>query len=296
MKNLFFMILLLGLNLNAIDISKIEFDYEASDPYYMNINMYFPLTDEDTEIVTELNEFYMYKRLLIGSLIPKFVYLEASVNVLPVLGTMWNTHYHDNYQQWSIYDTNILEPALSGFEEPYAVSLFLGKIVKFGIEGEKIESSNKGFAGFLISYGDKHIKDMTFIEDKWLEIEWKVKGKKVVDFQNMDWSLRFGTKMHWNENISDTIYFGLKRSNVDLNYTIPFISNSSIEYRVDMGEDFKILRNYLTFDKKVPLFGTTKTVSLLLGFIQESQGKYSGELTRQLDNSYQFIFRPNMTF
>jgi hypothetical protein len=186
----------------------------------------------------------------------------------------------------------------SGFEEPYAFSLFLGKVVKFGVEGEKqIDDNNRGFVGYLVSYGAYHIKDMDIIKDDWLEIEGKVKGKKLVRTQTLDWSFRMGAKFHAHQNISNTYYFGIRRNNVDIKRTIPFLSNSSIEYKVDFkAGTFDIIRNYFTLDKKYLLFNSKKSISLLLGFVQEAQGKYTGVLQRDIKNDFKFIIRPNISF
>ena len=291
MKKIIFMILIL----NPLFSLDIEYDYELTNPYYMNVNMYFPISDEKVEIINESNEFILYKNLLIGSIIPKFVYLEASLNTLPALGVAWKTNFRDNYDSWTIFDFNILDSALAGFEEPYAYSLFLGKLVKFGATKEEAEDNN-GYAGYLISYGDYHIRNMLLIPDRWLELEWKVKGTKVVEEQKLDWSFRVGCKWHEHPNISNTVYFGIRRSNVDLGYTIPFISNSSFEYRIDITDGLQVTRNYLTFDKKFPLMNTTKTISLLLGFIQEYDGKYTGSLVQPIEDNFKFIIRPNITF
>jgi hypothetical protein len=273
-----------------------EYGVEYKDPYYMNINTTFSLSDEPVETVVEKNEFLLYQHLLIDSLLPKFLYLEASLNALPTAGALWKEWHRTSYDFMTVFDINLVETVFTGFEEPYAVSMFLGKVVKFGVEGETVDDANKGFAGYLFSYGNYHIKDMEFIEDHWLEFEWKVKGKKVVETQKLDWSFRIGTKFHSNEYIANTLYFGIRRNNVDIEETIPFLSNSAFNYKINMRLDtFEVTRNYLTLDKKY-LFWGRKAVSLVVGFVHETQSKYMGPLTRQIENDFKLIIRPNLSF
>ena len=47
-------------------------------------------------------------------------------------------------------DLNIVEVLTAGFEEPYALSLFLGNMVTYG-PSDSGEGKNKGFMGYLIS-------------------------------------------------------------------------------------------------------------------------------------------------
>jgi hypothetical protein len=273
-----------------------EYDVEYKDPYYMNINTTFSLSDEPIQTVIEKNEYLLYQHLLLDSLIPKFLYLEASLNALPTVGGLWKMWHRPSYNSFQLFGINLIETAFTGFEEPYAVSMFLGKVVKFGVEGEKVDDENKGFAGYLISYGNWHIRDLEFHPDHWLEIEWKVKGKKVVQTQKLDWSFRVGTKFHSNIYIANTVYFGLRRNNVDIEETIPFFSNSAFEYKIDMRLDtLQVTRNYLTLDKKYLVTGR-KAVGLVLGFVHETQSKYMGPLTRDIENDFKLIIRPNLSF
>jgi len=281
----------------VVNIYALDIDVEYTNPYYMDINTTISLSDEKIQTISEKNEFLLYKKLLIGSFVPKFLYLEASLYAMPTIGASWKSLHQESYNAMSIEDVDLVQMFFAGFEEPYAVSMFLGKVVKFGVDDEDISDDNKGFVGYLFSYGNYHLKSLEFIEDNWLEIEWKVKGKKMISTQSLDWSFRIGGKIHSHPNISNTYYLGLRRNNVDVEETIPFLSNSAFEYKVDFRADtLDIIRNYLTLDKKYLLFGSKKSVALVIGFVHENRGKYTGKLQRDVENMYSFILRPNISF
>ena len=91
----------------------------------------------------------IYQDLLLRSHKPRFILLEFSINPMPVLGAAIR-HNSDHFYRQAQFsnDLNIVEILTAGFEEPYAVSLFMGNMVAYG---ESEAGKNKGFMGYLIS-------------------------------------------------------------------------------------------------------------------------------------------------
>lgn len=159
--------------------SKVETLWEL-DPYYTNVGVSIPLTHKPIPTIRSTSESVIYRELIQGSLIPRYMLVEASVYPMPLLGTYLKGHHPNFYGQerFGRYsNVNIIESATVGFQEPWALSVFFGNIAEVVRPGENRKGSNIGYAGYLVSAGSKHIKSNDIIDDHWLELEWKIKGK-----------------------------------------------------------------------------------------------------------------------
>jgi hypothetical protein len=275
-------------------------EYELRfDPYYSSINMFASLTDKPIPDAGEKGELEIYKDLFLSSYIPRFIVLEASLNPLPVLGVMVKSNLEDVYEKSDISESlNLVQAVTAGFEEPYAFSVFLGNVVNFTKPGEK-KGGNKGYIGYLFSFGDYHIKENELIRDDWYEIEWKIKGDRDSSEKSIHWSFRVGLKIHDKNEIADTVYLSLRRSRLD--YTASahsLLKNSGFQYTFDMDKgNFEGLRHYFFVNKKWPLKSMRAAFTLDLGFIWDSKNKYSGDLIAEDTGDYfQLIIRPNIEF
>ncbi|MDH3343258.1 MAG: hypothetical protein OEM07_06010 [Gammaproteobacteria bacterium] len=277
--------------------SSIEFEF---DPYYSNAGYFIPLTDTPIPEITEDDEAKVYNRLIDSAFtIPRFMLIEISANPLPMLGAYINEQQNDIYKKSQIRgDLNIVQAFTEGFEEPYAISLFFGSIMRFIKPGEEVKTSNKGYTGYLLSYGDKHIVNNTYIEDNWLEFEWKTKGDQDFNNKTLSWSLRAGVKLHDHPDIIDVMYFGLRRNHFDAaSDEISWFENADIDYKIELDkENFDLIQQSLFVNKKwAAPFGTAKSAfEFGVGFILENS-KYGGSLQNQSDN-FRLILRPSFKF
>ncbi len=280
------------------DLAKLEITPEL-DAYYTNIGVHFPLTDKPIPDVGETDELAVYKGLLRNSFKPRFMLIEASICPLPVLGTYLKRNHR------GLYDTagfdngvNLIGSITAGFQEPYALSLFFGDIVTFVRQGEDRTGTNKGYMGYLFTYADHHIKNNILIDDKSLEIEWKLKGEKNFKDEKLSWSFRLGSKIHGNPNIADIIYLGLRRSNLDFNSSaLSWLKNSSFDFRWDLGiNGGGVIRQEYTIGKKLPLKEYNLALKFDFGVIWENSRSYSGELRALDQNALTLVFRPNIQF
>lgn len=274
----------------------IEFEW---DPYYSNAGYYLSLTDTPIPESIEDDETKVYDRLIKSAFtLPRFMLIEVSINPLPMLGVYLKENHTNTYENGQIRgDINIIQAFTEGFEEPYAASLFFGGVVRYIKPGEKIKTKNRGYTGYVVSIGDKHIVNNTYIKDNWYELEWKTKGDQDFENKTLSWSLRVGSKIHDHTDITDVIYFGLRRNHFDTKSNeISWFQNADIDYKIELDNDsFELIQQSLFINKKWPApFANKSAFELGVGFILE-KNKYSGSLQSQSED-FRLILRPSFKF
>ncbi|MEW6556252.1 MAG: hypothetical protein AB1349_02750 [Elusimicrobiota bacterium] len=268
------------------------------DAYYTSFDYYLSLTKTPIPYLSETNELNIYKKLFAT---PKLCFLvfELSTYPMPCAGVFIKKQFLDFYEKMTLTKSiNIIKSVTAGFEEPYAVSVFLGNVVSFKPASAK-NTDGKGYVGALVSGGNYHIKDNELITDNWLETELKVKGERITPGKKMDWSFRIGTKLHNNSYIKDVLYFSVRRSRTDRGTTKQSVfTNSNFEYIFDADvKNGGIIRHYFLVGKKYPLKKPKIVVCLNAGFLWEGTEKYIGPLKRTSDTeNFQILFRPNIEF
>jgi len=279
-------------------IGKAELEFEFG-MYYTCLSYYQSLTEKTIPYVSEKNELLIYKNLFTESLVPKFLLIEVSVYPFPNLGVFIKRDYRQLYDSANISKNfNLVKSICVGFEEPYALSIFLGNVLSFRPEGSK-EYEGKGYMGFLVSAGNYHIKDNELIEDRWVEMEWKIKGNRVEPKGKMGWSFRIGGRSHGNSYIKDVFYFSIYRDRTDFSFErFSLLKNSSVEYIMDIDRDtYKVMRHLFMIGGKIPVRKPKIALELKLGFVWEGSEKYTGPLERTAKSeAFQILLRPNIKF
>jgi len=281
------------------DGDKVDVMWEL-DPYYSDVGMNIPLTDKPIPTIRSTSEAVIYRELIEGSFVPRYMLVEASVYPMPLLGTYLKENQPDFYGRGRVGPTgvNVIESATAGFQEPWALSAFFGNIAKIVRPGEQRVGSNVGYTGYLISAGTKHIKSNTMIADHWLELEWKIKGKIDYPDEKLGWSFRVGAKLHDNKYITDVLYVNLFRTN--LNARIPFaswINNSTLDVKLHFSEvTAHLVRQEYIVGKKYPREGWAYTPTLDIGVVWSSPEEYSGILRTNNSNTLTLVFRPSVQF
>lgn len=277
----------------------IEFVWEL-DPYYSEVSLHFPLTDKPIPEISHADEFDVYRKLLVDSLVPRYMLVEAALFPMPLIGVALKEYQRDFYRGFNIGsgNLNLLEAITAGFQEPYALSIFLGDMVSFVRPGEEKISSNKGYMGYMISYSNQHIKRNVLIPDHNVEIEWKMKGERRFKEDKLSWSFRLGSKLHENPDIANTVYFGIRRSNLDFSADfLSFLNNSSIDFRWDFSaKNGRFLRQEYVIGKKFPIKSWGVAIKLDLGVIWEDSAKYTGVLRDRDFQNVTAVIRPNIEF
>ncbi len=279
-----------------------ESDLELElDPYYSNIGYYINFVDNDDAIpvVVVNNDMSILGRMVKSTFtMPQTFLVEASVSPLPILGVYTRKNHPAIYDDAEVSrDLNMIQALTAGFEEPYAVSVFLGSVVRFVEPGKSKKIKNRGYSGYLLSTGDQHIINNYMVDDKWYELEWKIKGDQDFNTRTYSWSLRAGIKTHEHDEISDVYYFSFRRNYFDSQSdSLSFVGNSDIEYKVEFTRNgLRLAQQEFFINKRWPTFLSIKSsFSLGVGFILQ-KSKYMGELASEADD-FRFIVRPNFDF
>lgn len=268
------------------------------DAYYSCIAWYKPLTGAPVPYMGEQSELSIYKNLITSPRL-RFLVLETSLYPMPCLGLLIKKQFPGIYGDLNLRENfNLVQSICAGFEEPYAISLFLGDVVSFRPENNT-KLQGKGYSGMLLSVGNYHIKDNELIHDNWVESEIKVKGDRIAGRNKMSWSFRIGSKFHNNRHIKDIFYFSVKRDRQDMGTRSSYLfHNSSFEYTIDISARHgNIISHLLVAGKKFPLKKTGPIFSINTGILWEGADKYSGPLERtHKTGKTQLLFRPNLEF
>ena len=278
--------------------AKPEVVYEL-DPYYSDVGLNLPLTLKPVPTIESRSETVIYRELITGSLIPRYMLLEASAYPMPVLGTYLKQHSPELFDRGRINDNiNIIESLTAGFQEPWAVSAFFGNVAKLKRPGDQRQGNNYGYTGYLFSAGAKHIKNNVLVDDEWCELEWKLKGKLDYTDEKLSWSFRIGGKFNRNRDVNNVTYVALHRSNTDIRSSyLAWLENSNIDFRLHFLQlGGKPVRSELIAGKKIPLpdYGYNPTLSI--GLIWTNPDEYAGALKDSNSNKLTLVIRPSIEF
>lgn len=278
----------------------IEFLWDL-DIYYSSVAVTFPLSDKPVPDGGTMRERDVYATLFRNALRPRMLLLEASMYPLPALGAWLRANQPDTYDDFDVGEfsgdtLNVIEGLTAGYQEPWAISAFLGSEMIFSREGDRKRMQNRGYMGYLVSFGTKHLRSNYLIDDTWWEFEWKLKGEREFREEKLSWSFRVGTKDHGNPGVRDVLYLGVHRDNLDFGGPVlSFMRNSSVELMTEVARDnLEFLRQEVIFGKKFPVRRWHVAAQLDFGVIFEDQGKYSGELARQQVDDVTIVLRPNI--
>lgn len=131
MKNLLALVLLLTLWQNLLADELVEYDYEL-DVYYSNVSAFIDL-DRDNNITDAINytETQIYTDLILNTFNPNIFLLEASVHPMGIGGLYFRQNHEEMYEKAKIQNFNLVKAVTAGFEEPYSLSFFVGRMMVF---------------------------------------------------------------------------------------------------------------------------------------------------------------------
>ena len=275
----------------------VEYDYEL-DAYYSNVSAFIDL-DPDQEITNaiEMSERDIYTSLFFNTFSPNIVLFEASLNPMGIFGLYFRANNEDLYTKSNIQNTNLVKAITAGFEEPYAFSFFVGRMMIFQNTPEDRIGKNRAYMGYLISVGDSSIKDNQAYTNRWINIEYKLKGTRIKNDVDLDWSFRIGAKINGNRDFANTLYIGARRSSINYKKSVwSLVENSAFSTMLSVStETFKFTEGEMMVEKKWPLSWTQKmSFGLGLGYLYHSKEKYRGVLREDGIDNHQLIFRPNL--
>jgi len=275
----------------------IEFDYEA-DIYYSNVSAFIDL-DKDANITdaTNFSEVAIYNTLVQKTFQPNIFLVEASLHPMAYAGVWYRNNYPQKYEKSTINDFNIIKALTAGWEEPYSLSFFLGRMMVFKRQNATHIGKNRAFIGYLFTIGNRSIKDNQEYHNRWINVEFKLKGTRALENKDLDWSFRLGYRHNQNNDFTDTLYIGARRSSIDFNKPLWSLRyNSAFEALLEWSaKTFDITKGELILEKKWPLHWNEKvTFGLGLGYLYYSGKRYSGALKEEGIDKHQLILRPNL--
>ena len=217
-------------------------------------------------------ELTLYRRLFLKSLLPSFVLLELTYYPLTDLGGFLFKHKRSTYNRFGFdspdvgnrgnFNINLIGAMASRYETPYALSLFLGDIIPFFIKSKNREANSpplqagSALMGFVLTFGQRRMKQLEILSDNWFHLSWKVKGNRKTPDRKMAWRYQIGYLYHSNHEFINAITFSALRDKATTNkMEFSLLNNSKVEYlfhipveRVSKGND---LTEFTTFQKIV---------------------------------------------
>ena len=235
------------------------------DPYLTYLAVYYDMSSRKPIKVSSINEFEIYKKLFIRSLLPRYALLQASFYPIPAASAYSEKRWNDFYEWFSLNEkTNILKMISTGYTEPYCVSVFLGEIITFWEEaGSGTKQSGSAISGFVFTWSPEHLIDNIPIKTRWAEAEWKLKGSSRKKNQKIDWYFRAGARHHFSGDYYDKIFLSLYRDRSDGEKRFSMFYNTRygviLEFPSTGGKNItkdpgSISRLLLSFGKKFPRF------------------------------------------
>lgn len=273
--------------------------------FYMPLGLILPLTSSAIPRLDTENELEIYGYLLTHFFLPRTIVLEGSIYPMPLLGAGIRKYAPGFYADCEIFEGfNIIQSITSSFfEEPWAVSVFLGNVVSYAPSRRHSHGTNaapvqgKGYSGLVASYGNWHIRDNEMIRDDWLELELKLKGEIVDGRKTVSWSYKLGTRLHSNDEIKSWFYIGLRRDHVDFDlFDFTVFDNSFAELLLRFENDTARPQGIrFVFGKKFPLRDSPLLPELNIGFQYNFRSPYTGELVPE-DQRFHLVISPNVRF
>ena len=281
-----------------LEVKHPEILWEFS-PYYTSVAVLVPLGASLQAVGNEnMGEDEVYRQLFINSGSPNLLLLEASIYPMPWLGTELKKNSPGLYGR-DAHRLSLIPALTAGFQEPWAISAFLGNDMLFVRPGQAVKESNRGYMGYLLTYGNKHIANNQIIDDEWLELEWKMKGERIFKEDRLTWSFRLGARFHKHPDIGDTWYLGISRSSLDFDAPmLSWLQNTKVNLLTESVQNSgKFSRQEIVFGKKLPVKSNWMAAwQIEIGAIYDSGKKYSGTLAQQTESGTTFVLRPNIEF
>ena len=125
-----------------------------------------------------------------------------------------------------------------------------------------------------------------------------MKGDLDYPDEKLTWSFRVGAKLNANPDVTDVMYVGIHRSNLDFNQPfLGWLNNSDLDVQVQFSQHgAKPVYEEVEIGKKYPLPNRGYSLTLDVGFLWESPDEYSGALRTSNKSSLTLVLRPSIEF
>lgn len=270
------------------------------DPYESSLGLNMPLGDRPIPTIQSDDYGTIFRGLMEDSLVPRYIQLQAQVYPVPVLATWLKSNSPHTYNKADLANTgvNLVESSSTAYQEPWAVSLFLGNISDLALPGLPQGSNDIGYSGWLLRAGAQHLDDNVIIQDKWYQLEWQIRGDLNGRAEKLNWNFRIGSRFNANPYVTDITYIGIERDNLNLNK--PFLSwleNSHLDLELSFSHDGgRVVREQFIVGKKYPFPERGYAITLDTGVVWDSPFEYAGPLRQGTKGAYTLVFQPSVEF
>jgi len=258
-------------------------------------------------------EWRIYAELLKRLYLPNFLLIQATLYPFSAWSSHWETSHYNWYRRFQIYGSiNGLRALGSGNEEPYALSLFLGNIIRLAYHESEVDQSHarnagSALAGFLLSRGNHFIHNNIYLIGRWYQAEFMLIGNAQSPQRRLFWNFRMGLKTYDDCFLSNALTVSLERNSTDYQSSGFFIlKNSILKYQAKfplLPEDSETPASFqmVNIAKKflVKLGGRTAFLVIGGGVKWESLRRYdhtAGKFEASYSNQLVWLFTPNMEF
>lgn len=265
---------------------------------------------ERPKIMEAGQERKIYSELAKRLFLPKYILLQATFYPLAAWSSHWETSHYELFRRFKIYEgINGLRAIGSGFEEPYALSVLLGNIVRLAYYDKESLAKNAGssLAGFLFSGSNHFIYDNIYLIGRWYQAELMLIGDSRSPQQRRSWNFRIGAKLYKDSFISNALTISLERNSTDYSGTgFSLLKNSIFKYQAKFSlqnekEKTPATFQMVNFAKKIPLkiFGRRAFFVIGSGVKWEWIRRYdhaAGSFEESPSSQLVWLFTPNVEF
>ncbi|MFC1585088.1 hypothetical protein ACFL5V_06050 [Fibrobacterota bacterium] len=189
------------------------------------------------------NEVDLYVLMFKNAFVPGYFSAEAAAYPVLVLNSRLkesNPEIYDNFYLPG-KDLNLVEMVSAEFSDPVAFSAFLGEIMNFRKQKHgKPPESGFGMMGYVLTFGPWSSFDNEILEDRWLEMKWKIKGQKIFEGKERTWNLVLGYTLHESDLFFDTFVIEVSRSLKSRARRITFLENSEIAFQAAVSPELAL--------------------------------------------------------
>ncbi|MFH1853251.1 MAG: hypothetical protein ABIA75_13000 [Candidatus Neomarinimicrobiota bacterium] len=273
-------------------------------PYRTYQSSYLEISSDRDLVLWDENEIRLYRDLLASSVRPEFFLIEFTEYPLAWLSAWLEERNSVFYDSFSVSDdVNLIRSLGAGGQEPWSVSLFLGRLGSFWDldENYNLVEAASGAVGLVITGGMYQLFDNHLIRSDWARLEWKLKGEGRQGGKINRWDIKLGYRWFGLSAVPDALSLVLSRMRTnqrDWSWALHRNSSVNLEVQAPVFQDSgQISRLTVIYGKVFPVGKVL--AGLKLGFGYEYRRLYDTKINSFVDKPTrltQIYFQPVIIF
>lgn len=261
-------------------------------PYRVYESIYIELHPKRELIFWEQNELKLYRDLLVQSVKPEFLVVEFTEYPLSWISAAIKTKNSEFYTYFDLTpEFNLLRSLGAGCQEPWSMSIFLGKLSIFWDLNENYDLivAASGAAGLVATGGLYQIFDNYLVRSNWMRLEYKLKGEGQTKLSSKQWDIKMGYRWYGITNLPNALTLSISRLRMNKNiFDWGLMQNSSFNFEIQVpatGINNDISRLYIAFGKVFPIKMFLAGIKIGYGFehrqlYDQQKGAFNDEKQR----------------